>query len=70
MRSGGLLSLARAFVGDGLRSAALAVSVPFARLADIVDPLKDASVRPPREWDPRLWDRGGDPRADNEDRRP
>lgn len=23
-----------------------------------------------REWNPRLWDRNGDPRADNEDRRP
>lgn len=62
MRTGGLLGLARSFIGNALRSLGIVVGQACAAAADVIDP--------PREWNPRLWDRDGDPRADNEDRRP
>ncbi|KQP61083.1 hypothetical protein [Methylobacterium sp. Leaf108] len=68
MRFGGLQIMARLWLSDSLRSWGIGLSARFAKAADWVDPMRASRAKPAREWNPRLWDRDGDPRADAEER--
>jgi hypothetical protein len=61
----GLVGIARAALGSLIR---LIARVPAA-ITEVLTDIADA-VDPPREWQPRLWDRDKDPRSDAEERHP
>lgn len=67
---GGILGVARAALSTLLRLLArlpLWLGELLSVAADIVDPVMPESIRRPREWLPRLWDRTGG-RTPSEDR--
>ena len=62
MRTGGLLSIARIFLADLIRSVGLALATACEAAA--------ARIEPAREWPLRLWQRDHDDRSDQRDRLP
>ena len=67
---GGLLILARMWVSHAIRSHAERYAIRMRGWADLIDPTMPKRVEPPREWQPRLWERDHDARTEDEKRRP
>lgn len=61
----GLVGIAQAALGSLIRLIARGPAAVAETLTDIAD-----AIDPPREWKPRLWERGKDPRTDAEERHP
>lgn len=70
MRTGGLAHLFRMWASHALRSHGERYATRVRNWADAIDPTAPTHVEPPREWQPRLWERDHDARTEQEERRP
>jgi hypothetical protein len=70
MRTGGLLGIARLFLADRIRSLGIHAASACQSIADAIEGRPPKRIEPPREWQPRLWERDHDPRTEQRERRP